>query len=66
MFVINDLKKADFMEGMIITRKENSLIEIAHKKIIVPEKKINMLDDINQYEMEILKKIDCYKGGIIV
>ena len=63
MFVINDLKKADFMEGMIITRKENSLIEIAHKKIIVPEKKINMLDDINEYEMEILKRIGCYKGG---
>ena len=39
MFVINDLKTADFMEGMTITRKENSLIEIAHKKIIVPEKK---------------------------
>lgn len=66
MFVINDLKKADFMEGMIITRKENSLIEIAHKEIIVPEKRIVMLDDINEEEKKILKKIDCYKGGIIV
>lgn len=66
MFGINDLKNTDFMEGMIITRKENSLIKIAHKEIIVPEKKIFLLDDINEDEMKILKKIGCYKGGIIV
>lgn len=64
MFVINDLKTADFMEGMTITRKENSLIEVAHKEIIVPEKKIAMLDDINEEEKKILKKIGCYKGGL--
>lgn len=63
MFVINDLKNTEFMEGMTITRKGNSLIEIAHKEIIVPEKKIVMLDDINEDEMKILKKIGCYKGG---
>lgn len=39
MFVINDLKNTEFMEEMTITRKENSLIEIAHKEIIVPEKR---------------------------
>lgn len=66
MFVINDLKTADFMEGMTITHKENSLIEIAHKEIIVPEKKIVMLDDINEDEMKILKKICGYKGGLVL
>lgn len=66
MFVINDLKNTDFMEGMTITRKENSLIEIAHKEIIVPEKKIVMLDDINEEEKKILKKIGCYKGGLVL
>ena len=66
MFVINDLKNTDFMEGMTITRKENSLIEIAHKEIIVPEKKIVLLDDINEDEMKILKKIGCYKGGLVL
>ena len=66
MFVINDLKHEDFLKGMTITRKENSLIEIAHKEIIIPEKKIVPLDDINEDEMKILKKIGCYKGGIIV
>ena len=63
MFVINDLKNTEFMEGMTITRKENSLIEVAHKEIIVPEKKIVMMDDINEEEKKILKKIGCYKGG---
>ena len=66
MFVINDLKNTDFMEGMTITRKENSLIEIAHKEIIVPEKKIVLPDDINEDEMKILKKIGCYKGGLVL
>ena len=66
MFVITDLKYEDFLKGMTISRRENSLIEIAHKEIIVPEKKIVLLDEINEDEMKILKKIGCYKGGLVL
>lgn len=64
MFAMNDWKNADFMEGMTITRKENSLIEIVHKGIFVPEKKIIMPYDFNEDEIELLKEIQYYKGGL--
>ena len=59
------MKENEFMKNVKIQEMDNSIILLAKQEIIVPEKKIVLLDEINDEENQILKKLG-YKGGIIV
>lgn len=59
------MKENEFIKNVKIQEMDNSIIHLAKQEIIVPEKKIVLLDEINNEEKQILKKLG-YKGGIIV
>lgn len=59
------INEKDFIKNFIIQELENSDILLAKQEFIVPEKKIILLDEINEEEKTMLKKLG-YKGGIIV
>ena len=59
------MKENEFIKNVKIQEMDNSIILLAKQEIIVPEKKIVLLDEINNEEKQILKKFG-YKGGIIV
>jgi len=59
------MKENEFIKNVKIQEMDNSIILLAKQEIIVPEKKIVLLDEINNEEKQILKKLG-YKGGIIV
>lgn len=59
------MKENEFIRNVKIQEMDNSIILLAKQEIIVPEKKIVLLDEINNEEKQILEKLG-YKGGIIV
>ena len=59
------INEKDFIKNFIIKELENSDILLAKQEIIVPEKKIILLDEINEEEKTMLKKLG-YRGGFIV
>lgn len=59
------INEKDFIKSFIIQELENSDILLEKQEFIVPEKKIILLDEINEEEKTMLKKLG-YKGGIIV
>ena len=59
------MKENEFIKNVKIQEMDNSIILLAKQEIIVPEKKIVLLDEINTEEKQILKKLG-YKGGISV
>lgn len=59
------MKENEFIKNVKIQEMDNSIILLAKQEIIVLEKKIVLLDEINNEEKQILKKLG-YKGGIIV
>lgn len=59
------MNEKDFLKNSKIQEVDNSKILIAKKEVIVPEKRVIFLDEINNEEKQILKKLG-YKGGIIV
>lgn len=59
------LNEKEIMKNMTIKESDNSHILIAKRELIVPEKKIVLLDEMTTDEMKIMKTIG-YKGGIIL
>lgn len=59
------MKENEFIKNVKIQETDNSIILFAKREIIVPEKKIVLLDEINEEEKKILMEHG-YKGGIIV
>ena len=59
------INEKDFIKNFIIQELENSDILLAKQEFIVPEKKIILLDEINEEEKTLLKKLG-YRGGFIV
>lgn len=59
------MKENEFIKNVKVQEMDNSIILLTKQEIIVPEKKIVLLDEINNEEKQILKKLG-YKGGIIV
>lgn len=59
------MKENEFIKNVKTQEMDNSIILLVKQEIIVPEKKIVLLDEINNEEKQILKKLG-YKGGIIV
>ena len=59
------INEKDFIKNFIIQELENSDILLAKQEFIVPEKKIILLDEINEEEKTMLKKLG-YRGGFIV
>ena len=59
------INEKDFIKNFIIQELENSDILLAKQEFIVPEKKLILLDEINEEEKTMLKKLG-YRGGFIV
>ena len=51
------MKENEFIKNVKIQEMDNSIILLAKQEIIVPEKKIVLLDEINNEEKQILKKL---------
>ena len=54
------------LKGLVIEKSSNSLIFTAKKKIYVPERKIILMDQVNEQESQFLMSANKNKGGIIV
>lgn len=59
------LNEKEITKNMLIKESEKSPILIAKHELIVPEKKIILLDDMTEEENKFVKKLE-YRGGIIV
>lgn len=59
------LNEKEITKNMTVNECGNSHILIAKRELIVPEKKIILLDDMTEEENKFVKKLE-YRGGIIV
>ena len=59
------MTEKEFTKNMNIQELDNSIILVAKKEIFVPDKKIVLLDEINEAEKHMLKNIG-YTGGIVL
>lgn len=59
------LNEKEFTKSITIKESEHSPILIAKNELIIPERKIVLLNDMTEEEIKFAKTLG-YKGGIIV
>lgn len=59
------LNEKEITKNMSIKEGENSPILIAKRELVVPEKKLVLLNDMTEDEIKLVKTLE-YRGGIIV
>lgn len=57
-----NLNGNEFLKGLNVTRDDNSLVYVAKKEMILPEKKIIIASDMN----EVNTYLNEYRGGIVL
>ena len=59
------LNEKEITKNVTIMESDNSSILIAKRELVVPEKRIILLDEVTTDEMKFMNTLE-YKGGIIL